>query len=239
MSLWVKRGENYNSGGVFSAFHLHGCDLHRLALASLLFIALSCQLTLWICCLFLFFYLLLLFTHDQFIELRYWRPTKLCISLASWWRLLRLFWTRCFLTRFFGPRALTLLALFGCWWGTTAILFLAMLYLDLLLLLGTIVASLSFFLRLVLGSSFRVRLQRGRHEEFLFGRGRIDQVLQILVQSLRISLSQMLIRENTLHYVLLIFFLDESAFDPQAFVRIVFADRVWDFFHPDALLSLF
>ena len=101
-----------------------------------------------------------------------------------------------------------------------------MLYLDLLLLLGTIVASLSFFLRLVLGSSFRVRLQRGRHEEFLFGRGRIDQVLQILVQSLRISLSQMLIRENTLHYVLLIFFLDESAFDPQAFVRIVFADRV-------------
>lgn len=62
--------------------------------------------------------------------------------------------------------------------------------------------------------------------------------MQILVQSLRIGLCQVLIRENTLHYVLLILLLDESTFYPQALVSIVFADRVAHLLHPNALLPL-
>ena len=237
MSLWVKRGDKTNSRGVFSAFHLRSCDLYRLPLASLLIVSLSHRLTLWIGCLFLFFNLLLLTANDQFIQFWCWRATELHICLANWCGLLRLFRGWCFLTRFFGPGALTLLAFFGCWWCTAALLFIILLHMKLLLLLGTI-APLSFLFNMLIGR-FWAWLKGGRHEELLLRRGRIDQVLQILVQSLGIRLRQMLIREDPLHYVLLIFFLYESTFNTQALVSIVFADGVGDFFHPDALLSLF
>ena len=237
MSLWVRRGDKTNSRGVFSAFHLRSCDLYRLPLASLLIVSLSHRLTLGIGCLFLFFNLLLLTANDQFIQLWSWRAAELRICLTNWCSLLRLFWGWCFLTRFLGPGAFTLLELFGCWWCTTALLLIILLHLKLLLLLGAI-ACLSFLFYLLIGR-FWAWLKGGRHEELLLGRGRIDQVLQILVQSLGISLRQMLIREDPLHYVLLIFFLYESTFYTQAFVGIVFAYGVGDFFHPDALLSLF
>ena len=186
MSLWVKRGDKTNSRGVFSAFHLRCCDLHRLSLASVLIVSLSHRLTLWIGCLFLFFNLLLLTANDQFIQLWCWRSTELHICLANWCGLLRLFWGWCFLTRFFGLGALALHAFFGCWWCTTALLLIILLHFELLLLLSTI-ASLSFLFNLLIGR-FWARLKGGRHEQLLLGRGRIDQVLQILVQPLGIRL---------------------------------------------------
>lgn len=68
--------------------------------------------------------------------------------------------------------------------------------------------------------------------------GRIDYVLQVLIQTLDIGLSELFIGEYTLHYIGLVLSFDEAALDAQTLLSVVFADGVGDLFHPDALLPL-
>ena len=62
---------------------------------------------------------------------------------------------------------------------------------------------------------------------FLFDSRRIDQFVEVLVQSLRVLLSELLLlSEYSLHDVVLVLFLDESPLDAQSLVSIVFTDGV-------------
>ena len=49
----------------------------------------------------------------------------------------------------------------------------------------------------------------------------------------------MLVCKDPLHDVVLVFLLDETSFDAQSLISVVFTNSVGDLFHPNALLTLF
>mgnify|MGYP001626809379 CR=1 FL=1 len=66
----------------------------------------------------------------------------------------------------------------------------------------------------------------------------VNQVLQLLSQLLRIRLRQLLIGKDALHYIVLVFFLNKTAFNSKSFLALIFARIVGHFFHPNPFLPL-
>lgn len=138
--------------------------------------------------------------------------------------------TRSLLARLAALRSLVF-AFLDCGRGTAALLFLAVHF------GGTGVLGM-FRLGVLAAFEFRISL-RGHEELLSLGRRRIDQLVQILVQPLRVALRQVLIREDPLHDVLLVFLLDEATLDSQTLLCLVLAHVVADLFHPNSLMALF
>lgn len=60
-----------------------------------------------------------------------------------------------------------------------------------------------------------------------------------MVEALNVGLGEWFVGEYLLHDVILVSLLDKATLDAEALVGEVFSHRVRDFFHPNALLSLF